>query len=72
MIINELGDGSVGVDGIDGIMLRVLSQKLNFNVELHMSPDVMWGDIYENGTSTGETNFISNNHAMKVFIFRRD
>lgn len=52
MIINEL-NGIVEVDGIDGILLRVLSQKLNFNVDLYLS-DAAWGEILPNRTSTGE------------------
>lgn len=64
MIINELEGGRVEVDGIDGILLRVLAQKMNFNVELHIDADVMWGDIYENGTSTGENKLSLFSHAI--------
>lgn len=53
MIIKQHEDGRVEIDGIDGILLRVLAQKLNFNVELFLTDDHMWGDVYENGTSTG-------------------
>lgn len=52
MIINQLENGRVEVDGIDGILLRVLAQKMNFNVELFLVNE-MWGDVYDNGTSTG-------------------
>jgi hypothetical protein len=52
MIINER-NGLVEVDGIDGILLRVLSQKLNFNVDLFLSNEG-WGEIFPNQTSTGE------------------
>lgn len=54
MILKEFPGGRVEVNGIDGILLRVLAQKMNFNVELHLTPDTMWGDVYENGTATGE------------------
>jgi len=53
MIIKE--HGIVEVDGIDGILLRVLAQKMNFNVELYLS-ELLWGDVYANGSSTGEWN----------------
>lgn len=48
--------GTVEVDGIEGILLRVLSQRLNFNVDIYESPD-NWGYVYENGTSTGKNHF---------------
>ena len=51
MIIREL-NSYVEVDGIDGILLRVLAEKMNFNVQLLLASDG-WGDIYDNGTSTG-------------------
>jgi hypothetical protein len=54
MIIKEYSNGQVGVDGIDGIMLRVLAQKMNFNVQLHVT-DQLWGNVYDNGTATGDT-----------------
>jgi hypothetical protein len=53
MIIKEYGNGRVDVDGIDGIMLRVLAQKMNFNVQLHVT-EQLWGNVYENGTATGD------------------
>jgi hypothetical protein len=46
-------NGAVTVDGIDGIVLRVLAQQLNFNVTMYAHPDA-WGRIYDNGTVTGE------------------
>jgi hypothetical protein len=75
MIITELEDGSVEVDGIDGILLRVLAQQMNFNVQLHLTSqssgnDAMWGDIYENGTATGKIKFILVSHAMRIIYFR--
>lgn len=53
MIIQTHDDGRVEVDGIDGIMLRVLSQKMNFNVQLILVQDLMWGEVFMNGTSAG-------------------
>lgn len=52
MMINKKENGQVEVDGIEGILLRVLAQKMNFNVELFLVNE-MWGEIYDNGTSTG-------------------
>lgn len=54
MIIHDYGNNHVEIDGIDGILLRVLAQKMNFNVELFLVNDLMWGDVYNNGTSTGD------------------
>lgn len=51
MIIRDVGN-QIDVDGIDGILLRVLSQRMNFNVELFTSDD-QWGNIYGNNNSTG-------------------
>lgn len=68
MIIKEFEGGRVEVTGIDGILLRVLAQKMNFNVELHLTQEVMWGDVYENGTSTGEIKFQSS-RSVENFLF---
>lgn len=39
--------------GIDGILLRVLSQRMNFTVDLHVDNKFLWGDIDKNGVATG-------------------
>lgn len=54
MMIQKHADGRVEVDGIDGILLRVLSQEMNFNTELLLVEDVKWGSIFKNGTATGQ------------------
>lgn len=46
-------NGLVNVDGIDGTVLRVLAQQLNFNVNIFDYPERQ-GRIYENGTVTGK------------------
>lgn len=53
MIINAHEDGRVEVDGIDGTMLRVLAQKMNFNAQLILVQDLLWGDVLMNGTASG-------------------
>lgn len=45
--------GLVYVDGIDGIVLRVLAQQLNFNVTIYVNNEA-WGNVHKNGTVTGE------------------
>lgn len=45
--------GKIEHDGIDGILLRVLSQRMNFTVELHVDNRFLWGDVDKNGTATG-------------------
>lgn len=47
-------NGHVSVGGIEGILLRVLSQRMNFKVEFLIVEDVQWGEIFMNGTTTGE------------------
>lgn len=42
------------LDGIDGILLRVLAQKMNFSGELFLPPQA-WGEIYPNGSATGSS-----------------
>lgn len=70
MIINER-DGFVSVDGIDGILLRVLAQKMNFNVKLYLS-DELWGEIFTNGSSTGElVNFMGFVRSTFDFVLLR-
>lgn len=55
LMIGVAEDG-VEVDSIDGTLLRVLSQKMNFKIKIN-KPEGQWGVIYENGTSTGEFEF---------------
>jgi hypothetical protein len=62
MIIKNDEKGNVKVDGIDGILLRVLSQKLNFSIQLHISADY-WGLLYHNGTVTGAIKMIVDKQA---------
>ncbi|XP_070500697.1 uncharacterized protein [Chironomus tepperi] len=57
MIINQDKNGIVTVDGIEGILLRLLAQRFNFNVDLHL-PKELWGSIYKNGTSNGAIKMI--------------
>lgn len=51
MIIVDHGQ-YVEVDGIDGILLRVLSQKMNFSNKLIFPAD-SWGELHSNGSATG-------------------
>lgn len=60
MIIHELEHEQVEIDGIDGILLRVLAQKMNFNVELFLEMESLWGDVFMNGTSLGAIKMVMN------------
>lgn len=51
-IIHEV-KGNFELDGIDGILLRVLSQRLNFTVELHVDNKLLWGEVNESGLASG-------------------
>lgn len=41
------------VDGIDGQLLSLLSQRMNFTSVILVPDDNLWGSVYENGTSSG-------------------
>lgn len=47
-------EGKFEMDGIDGILLRVLSQRMNFKVNLHVDNVNLWGDVDKTGKSTGK------------------
>lgn len=51
MILRQTSSGTF-TDGIDGVLLRVLSQRMNFTVNITQVDDQ--GSIYINGTSSGE------------------
>lgn len=53
MMYKQDKTGAVIVDGIDGIVLRVLAQQLNFNVAIYEN-SIGWGRVFDNGTVTGE------------------
>lgn len=65
MMIEEMPDGSFFTDGVDGTILRVLSQKMNFSVNLQIPEDGK-GAIYSNGTSTGAMKLVAENMAELV------
>lgn len=52
MIVKALPDGKYYTDGLDGVLLRVLSQKMNFSVNCTIVDSQ--GVIMNNGTVTGE------------------
>jgi len=52
MMINEDKNGVVTVDGVEGIILRVLAQRFNFNVDLNVQKE-LFGSILKNGSTTG-------------------
>ena len=53
MLIKEMEDGRVITDGIDGILIRVLSQRMNFTIDLVKLESQ--GTVYLNGTHSGKT-----------------
>ncbi len=52
MIFQWNKNGSLILDGIDGIVVKLLAEQLNFRVVLHEEPHRL-GKIFENGTVTG-------------------
>jgi len=63
MIINVDKNGIVSVDGIEGILLRVLSQRMHFDVELLLESVHQWGELYSNGTANGAIAKVINREA---------
>jgi len=57
MIINEDKNGVVTVDGLEGIILRVMAHRFNFNVDLYL-PKELSGSIFSNGSTTGATKMV--------------
>lgn len=68
-IISER-NGHVSVKGIDGFLLRVLSQRMNFKVEFQFDNDVQWGEIFVNGSTTGETDYCVHQFASQFSYFQ--
>lgn len=57
MMADHDENGDLIPDGIDGILLRVLAQRMNFTVDLLLVED-LWGKIYDNGTVTGSVKLV--------------
>lgn len=57
MLVNEDENGVVSVEGVEGILLRVMAKRFNFNVDLYL-PKKLWGTVYKNGTTNGATKMI--------------
>lgn len=54
MILKSFDNGTIFTDGFDGIIFRVLSQRLNFTPVIYFVPrNEQRGEIFENGTMTG-------------------
>lgn len=46
-------NNNYSVDGIDGQLLSLLSQRMNFTSVILVPDDNLWGSVYVNGTSSG-------------------
>lgn len=53
----KLENGTYMVDGIEGTLLRVLAQRLNFAFDL-IVPEAKWGMVNDNGTATGAVKLV--------------
>jgi hypothetical protein len=70
MSINEFANGSSWFDGIDGTILRVLSQRLNFTVKVRYPDDgEKWGFLDANGTSTGGLKTVREFESFEILNF---
>lgn len=61
MILKQDENGQLTPDGIDGVLLRVLSQRMNFTVDLEQVESQ--GTIYPNGTVSGAIKMVIENKA---------
>lgn len=61
MILKQDENGRLTPDGIDGVLLRVLSQRMNFTVDLEQVESQ--GTIYSNGTVSGAIKMVIENKA---------
>ncbi|CAG9797467.1 unnamed protein product [Chironomus riparius] len=59
MIIKQDKNGVITVNGIEGILLRELAYRLNFNVDLYVLKK-LFGEIFKNGSATGAIKMIVN------------
>lgn len=59
MFLTKLENSTIYTDGIDGIVFRVLSQRLNFTPTIIVPPNnQMRGEIWPNGTMTGSMKLV--------------
>jgi hypothetical protein len=66
MIIRKFDNGTFSVNGLEGTILRVLSQILNFTIKIQYPEDGnKWGFFDENGHSTGSMKTVS---SLKLHI----
>jgi hypothetical protein len=60
MIVKEDRYGKIDLDGIDGNLLKMLSNELNFMINFTVvSEDVRWGEIYSKENATGAFQLVS-------------
>lgn len=57
IIVKNTTDGQIKLGGIDGNLIQVLSENLNFKINPIITKD-MWGFNYRNGTVTGASGLI--------------
>lgn len=55
MRIKKSTDGKISYDGLDGMLMQTLADKIHFSINLTYidDSDVQWGEILPNGSSTG-------------------
>ncbi|CRK97568.1 CLUMA_CG010954, isoform A [Clunio marinus] len=61
MVKND-SNGKLTVDGIEGNILNTLSQMRDFTTEIILA-DKKWGEVYDNGTTTGIIELVVNRKA---------
>ncbi|CRK94419.1 CLUMA_CG007926, isoform A [Clunio marinus] len=62
MMVNKNDEGKLIASGIEGDLLNFLSETIDFTPEIILA-DEKWGEIYDNGTSSGATEMIVNKEA---------
>lgn len=69
MMVTQLENGTYHVDGIDGLILRVLSKRLNFKRIVKIPADGEgWGVLRPNGTSTGTMKMVHKCHMIYYIV----
>lgn len=55
--------------GIEGLMLSLLAELMNFKIRIKVPQPLDRGDIYPNGTATGATNMVGRHIYLVLVLF---
>lgn len=71
MIIHEHSKGYYDYHGLDGNLLTMLSERMNFKINLTVLPEesLRWGTLLPNGSSTGAIKMVKNHSVLILSKF---